>query len=142
MAQRQRSSESMESDQRDTLYRKDVSSYRDFRDTFIRFAVAKDLASMKGMIDPGNSNPETVTNLLRSEVIPFFAGSGETVGAATWNIITDPSGNPGYTFYGYVKNDRGSNKPYAIAIVEKQGRLLVNNIIVGRCFPSFQPECS
>ncbi|MBI1887096.1 MAG: hypothetical protein HYS19_01785 [Nitrosomonadales bacterium] len=133
--------ESFESMMGSVLSRKDLTSYKKVRAEFIRLAVARDTHGLLKKMELYGYNTDKLTTYFETEIFPFFAGFGEVTGPEIANIIKDSDGDPGYTLYGYVKNDQENEKPYAIAIVEKGGRLVVNNIIVGRCFEGLHPKC-
>lgn len=134
-------SESFESMMGALLSRKDLTSYKEVRAEFIRLAVARDTQGLHKMMEPYGYNPNKLATYFETEIFPFFVGFGEVTGPEVANIIKDDDGDPGYTLYGYVKNDQGNEKPYAIAIIEKGGRLVVNNIVVGQCVAGLHPKC-
>jgi hypothetical protein len=134
-------SESFESMMGALLSRKDLTLYKEVRAEFIRLAVARDTQGMQKMMEPYSYDPNNLATHFETEIFPFFAGFGEVTGPELANIIKDGDGDPGYTLYGYVKDNHGNEKPYAIAIIEKGGQLVVNNIVVGRCFTGLHPKC-
>ncbi len=123
-----------------TASRKDINDYKEFRTQFVNYARSRDTENLLVMMAPYNYAKAKLIIFFEKEIFPFFADFKEITGNVV-NIVKDEFGDPGYTLYEFIKTTKGEEKPYAIAIVEKNKGFAVKNIIVNKCFREFHGNC-
>ena len=76
----------------------------------------------------------TVAQVIRAQLIPFFADFQEFGGHTTVTNATDAYGNEGLSFYKHLRTPAGEERPFVIYIVEEAGRPVVANVLVNTTY--------
>lgn len=108
-------------------------------DQFLDAAAAGDLARAEAMISDNlrsAAGPATVANVLRGQVLPFFAGRPARHGARTVAMTTDQFGSSGFVYYLYAARADGAEpQPFAAYVVRENDRIVVANVLVNHLVP-------
>ncbi len=113
--------------------------YRTFADQWIALARTGDVAALERTISPnmiGKVGADTVRRSLNTKVAPFFTQTREVGKSTTVAETTDAFGSRGYVYYMYMMAKTGELRPFALYVVEENGRKVVANILTDYAAPN------
>lgn len=93
-------------------------------------AVAATAMLSRALVDRiGAANAERV---VREQLLPFFARSGEIGRSATITRTTDAAGQQGFAFYLWLARADGQPRPFTVYVVEERGAPVIANVVPDR----------
>jgi hypothetical protein len=113
--------------------------YRAFADRWIALARTGDVAALERTISPnmiGKVGADTVRRSLDTKVAPFFTQTREVGKSTTVAQTTDAFGSTGYVYYMYMMAKTGELRPFALYVVEENGKMVVANILTDYAAPN------
>ena len=120
------------------------AKYQEVMNEFVALAARGDVEAMVAMLTPTvktNSDPMKLRAYYIDQIIPFFKDHQKIHKVSTVARAFDKHGHYGWTYYTYSISNDGKTRPFAIQMLEENGKLGVGIIIVNRCFKQFQPLC-
>jgi hypothetical protein len=107
------------------------ATFRPVADAFIAALAAGDTAKSMGLISPNLLNRagrDNVQGKLHEQTLPFFATFKELGRSVTIAPTADEFGNDGFVFYLTMTPREGEARPFAVYVVEENGRNVIANI--------------
>ena len=111
---------------------KDRPAYEAVANQFIAYAKAGDADAMATLLSAGEKRHTGLVEInafSRKQIIPFFQ-SHPTCQIVTTAGATDDFGNSGYSYYGFATSAKGERSPYAIYVVNEDGKLVIGSAMV------------
>lgn len=110
----------------------DRPAYEAVANQFIAYAQAGNADAMATLLSAGEKRHTGLAEInafSRQQIIPFFQ-SHPTCSVITVAGATDGFGNSGYSYYGFATNASGERAPYAIYVVNEDGKLVIGSAMV------------
>lgn len=117
--------------------------YIEFADQIVAALSAGQVGAFQASLSPTlvkSMSPEELNGFVDNEVAPFFASYGAAGEEQTIAPIRHPKGMPGFAFFRSFTTKNGQERPFALYILEEDGRLVVGNIVLGRRFEDVRPQ--
>ena len=87
-----------------------------------------------------STSAEELNAFVDRQVVPFFSDYVAPSGRPTIAPIRHPQGLEGFAFFRSFTTKDGQEKPFALYVLEEDGRLVVGNLVLGRRFQDVQPQ--
>lgn len=112
-------------------------------DEFIKYAVNGDVDAMLRIITPDavRLHGENVRKELTGKVVPFFSQYEKLHNVKQINPARDVLGHRGWSYYTYIVTKTNEVKPFAISVIEQNGKLVILNVDVANCMKGRHPFC-
>lgn len=117
--------------------------YIEFADQIVAALSTGQAGAFQASLSPTlirSMSAEELNGFVDDEVVPFFASYGAAGEQQTIAPIRHPKGMPGFAFFRSFTTKNGQERPFALYILEEDGRLVVGNIVLGRRFEDVRPQ--
>jgi hypothetical protein len=117
--------------------------YIEFADQIVAALSTGQIGAFRASLSPTlikSMSAEELNGFVDRQVAPFFSDYTAPSGRPTIAPIRHPAGLEGFAFFRSFTSRSGQEKPFALYVLEEDGRLVVGNLVVGRRFQDVQPQ--
>lgn len=117
----------------------EAAPFRETADAFVARAMAGDAEAALAMLSPGlvqRSGADALRQVLRTQILPFFAQGAQVGRSVTISRTTDADGRQGFAYYMWlVPKAGGEPQPFSLYVLRDGSRRVIGNVVPNRAVP-------